>query len=86
MIAERIKSYIQEKGYKQVAIADGIGMKKVAMSETLNGNRNMTAEEYVRICDFLEVPYSRFSAGAYPIQTEATEHSEEQQQNGGDAA
>jgi len=71
VIAERIKSYVQEKGYKQVVIADKVGMTKVAMSETLNGNRNMTAEEYVRICDFLEVPYSQFADGAYQSDVQA---------------
>jgi len=65
MIAERIKSYVNERGFKQIAIAKNVGMSKVAMSETLNGNRTMTAEEYVRICDFLEVPYSKFAEGAY---------------------
>jgi len=65
MIAEQVKSYVTEKGFKQVAIAKGVGMSKVAMSETLAGNRTMTAEEYVRICDFLEVPYDKFAQGAY---------------------
>ena len=63
MIAERVKEYVNEKGIKQVAIANAIGISKVAMSETLNGNRTMTAEEYVRICDFLEVPYGKFTGG-----------------------
>ena len=60
MIAERIKAYVDEKGIKQVAIASATGMSKVAVSETLNGNRTLTAEEFRRICDFLEVPCERF--------------------------
>lgn len=62
LIAERIKAYVDEKGIKQVAIASAVGMSKVAVSETLNGNRTLTAEEFVRICNFLEVPCERFFA------------------------
>ena len=65
MIAEQIKDYVNERGFKQTVMASKVGMSKVAMSETLNGNRTMTAEEYVRICDFLEVPYDKFAQGAY---------------------
>lgn len=60
MIAEQIREYIEEKGIKQIAIAKATGMSKVAVSETLNGNRTLTAEEMKRICNFLEVPCERF--------------------------
>ena len=60
MIAEQIRKYIEEKGIKQTAIANATGMSKVAVSETLNGNRTLTAEEMKRICMFLEVPCERF--------------------------
>ena len=66
MLAERIKEYVDDHGIMQIAIANAIGMSKVAMSETLNGNRRMTAEEYVAICDFLEVPYSKFTNDEQP--------------------
>ena len=62
MIAERVKKYVDEKGIKQLAIADAIGMSRSAMSQTLRGERTMTAEEFVKICDFLEVPYDKFTA------------------------
>ena len=60
MIAERIKEYVEEKGIKQTAIASATGMSKAAVSETLNGNRTLTAEEFSRISRFLEVPCERF--------------------------
>ncbi len=60
MIADRIKEYVNEKGIKQTAIASATGMSKAAVSETLNGNRTLTAEEFVGICNFLEVPCSKF--------------------------
>lgn len=61
MLAERIKEYTKEKGIMQSTMADAIGISKVAMGETLKGNRKMSAEEYIAICDFLEVPYSKFT-------------------------
>lgn len=60
VIAARIKAYVDGKGIKQTAIASATGMSKVAVSETLNGNRTLTAEEFVRICRFLEVPCEKF--------------------------
>lgn len=61
MLAERIKQYMDEKGIKQTAVAHALDMGKASMNATLNGNRTLTAEEYVAICDFLEVPYSKFT-------------------------
>ena len=60
VIATRIKAYVDGKGIKQSAIASATGMSKSAVSETLNGNRTLTAEEFVRICRFLEVPCEKF--------------------------
>lgn len=60
MIAEQIRNYVEAKGIKQTAIANATGMSKVAVSETLNGNRTLTAEEMKRICAFLEVSCERF--------------------------
>lgn len=71
MIAELIKEYVDEKGFKQGVIAENIGMSKVAMSETLNCNRKLGADEYVKICDFIEVPYDKFAYGAYEDGAEA---------------
>lgn len=62
MIAERIKEYVTSRGIKQSVIAGAIGMSRASLSQSLNGNRTLTAEEYVRICDFLEVPYERFTS------------------------
>ncbi len=61
MIAERINEYMLEKGLKQTTLASHLGMEKSSMSATLNGKRTLTAEEYVSICDFFEVPYSKFA-------------------------
>lgn len=63
MIAKKIAEYIATKGIKQKALADAVGISPVSMSETLRGNRTLTADEYVIICRFLEVPYSKFIDG-----------------------
>ena len=63
MIAERIADYVKEKGIKQTTLAKVLGIAPQSMCETLKGNRTLTAEEYVEICDFLEVPYSKFTDG-----------------------
>ena len=60
MIAKRIAEYISERGIKQKAIADAIGVKPQTMSETLLGRRTLTADEYGDICVFLKVPYEKF--------------------------
>ena len=64
MLAERIKEYAAEMGIKQNAVAKAAGISASAMSEAMRGNRRLTAEEYVAICDFLNVPYSKFIDGA----------------------
>lgn len=61
MIAKRIKDYIDEQGIKQGVMAREIGMSGVAMSQTLNGKRTLTADELVGICRFLRVPVETFT-------------------------
>lgn len=65
MIAEQIKAYVDNMGFKQTAIASKSGIRVDSLNKTLKGKRTMTAEEYVRICDSLNVPYDKFSDGAY---------------------
>lgn len=60
MVANNIAEYIREKGIKQSAIAEYLGIKQQTMSDIINGNRNLKADEYIDICDFLEVPYDKF--------------------------
>ena len=60
MVALELAEYINNKGIKQKAIATAINMSPQAMSETLAGRRTLSADEYRDICDFLEVPYTRF--------------------------
>ena len=63
MIAERVKRHVEERGVKQAAIANAIGISRQSMCLMLAGKRVMSAEEYVKICDFLQVPYDKFITG-----------------------
>ncbi len=60
MIAENISEYLSEKGIRQKAVADAIGISPQSMSQTLKCERTLTADEYAEICKFLEVPYGKF--------------------------
>ncbi len=60
MVAQKLAQYIEDKGIKQKAIADAIGISPQALSSTLAGKRTLGADEYRDICRFLEVPYARF--------------------------
>lgn len=62
MIYEQVAKYLEEKGIKQSFVCKKTGIEKNALSNTLSGDRRMTAEEYVSICDALEVPYSLFAS------------------------
>ena len=61
MISRRIQAYIKEKGFNQTAIGRKAGLTKMAMSSAMNGKRNLTAEEYVAICNALEVDLDFFT-------------------------
>ena len=66
MIFQAIKQFIDSKGITQASIAKKAGMTKVSLSESLRGNRRLTADEYVRICDALGVSADFFNQGCSP--------------------
>ncbi len=61
MLIDEIAEYVKAKGIKQSVLADAVGITPQAMSETLRGERALKAEEFVDICEFLEVPMTRFT-------------------------
>lgn len=60
MIWKEIRKYIDERGFIQSVVARNAGMTKMALSDSLRGNRRLTAEEYLAICRALDVPASYF--------------------------
>lgn len=65
MIWQNIRKYIDEKGFVQATVAKNAGMTKMALSESLRGNRRLTADEYLSICKALNVPADFFDSEQY---------------------
>ena len=60
MLNKRIKSYMEERGIKQSFLKEPLGMTASTLNALLNGNRKLSAEEYFKICDALDVPLEYF--------------------------
>lgn len=60
MLGINIKRYLDQKGIKYSYIAESIGVSNSAFSSMINENRNITAEEYFKICDVLKVSFYQF--------------------------
>lgn len=60
MLNKRIKSYMEERGIKQSFLKEPLGMTASTLNSLLNGNRKLSAEEYFKICDVLDVPLEYF--------------------------
>ena len=55
MVRENIAAYVKQNGIKQNFIADNIGISPSVVSQLLNGDREISAEEYISICDLFRV-------------------------------
>lgn len=55
LVRERIAEYLKTKGIKQEHIANKANISPTAMSNLVSGKRNLDVEEYIRICNALEV-------------------------------
>ena len=60
MVRDAIKQYLYENGIKQSYLAKKIGMSAPTLSALLNGKRSFEIEEYVSICNALELPFDFF--------------------------
>lgn len=60
MIFENVAEYIEEKGIKQTAIANAIGISAPSLNNKLKGKTQLYAEEYLAICEFLDMPSDYF--------------------------
>ncbi len=50
-----ISDYIKSKGYKSSVIANKTGITQDALSRIINGKRKIKADEFVLLCDTLEI-------------------------------
>ena len=55
MLYQKIKTYMEQRGIKQKAVAEKIKMNPNTFSATINGKRKLLAEEYFSICIALDV-------------------------------
>lgn len=60
LVRDAIKQYLYENGIKQSYLAKKIGMSAPTLSALLNGKRSFEIEEYVSICNALELPFDFF--------------------------
>lgn len=60
MVRENIAEYVKNNGIKQKFIADNIGISPSAVSQLLNGEREISAEEYINICNLFNVSCDYF--------------------------
>lgn len=55
-----IDSYLRDNGITQSHLAEKSGITANALNLSLNGKRKLLADEYIKICDVLKVPYDLF--------------------------
>lgn len=55
-----IKNRIKERGVTLVFVSKQAHMKTDLLSKTLNGNRNMKADEFVNLCQVLDLTLEDF--------------------------
>lgn len=60
MLAENISVYLKRNGIKQSHVAACVGLHPQVFSNIMTGKRNLTADEYVRICAALGKPVTYF--------------------------
>lgn len=54
-VYEKVRTYIDEMGYKQVTIAEKAGIPKATFNAILNGKRTLYADDLKAICLALNV-------------------------------
>lgn len=59
-VNERLKKIVEERGIKQSFLCEQTGMTPDAISRILNSNRKVTADEFLNICQVLNVDPRQF--------------------------
>ena len=55
-----IKQYLKDHGIKQTFIQKKLGISISSTNALLNNNRGISAEEYLKICEILNLPPDYF--------------------------
>lgn len=59
-VYEKVRSYIEQQGYKQVTIANRAGISRTTFNAIMNGKRTMYADDLYSICVALNVSPETF--------------------------
>lgn len=59
-IIDNIREYVEVNKIPRKQLASKINMAESKLSQTLNGKRKMSVDEYVSICEALCVAYDKF--------------------------
>ncbi len=59
-LGRRIKKYIEKKGITLTSVSEKTHISKVVLNESLIGCRELSVEEYARICRALDVKMEYF--------------------------
>lgn len=59
-VYEKVRAYIEQQGYKQVAIANKAGIPQTTFNAIMNGKRTMYADDFRAICIALNVSPETF--------------------------
>lgn len=54
-VYKKVRAYIEDNGYKQLAVAQKAGISKVTFNAMMNGKRTMYADDLRAICLALNV-------------------------------
>ena len=54
-VTNEISKYIKEKGIRVSAISKHTGLSKNVLHNSLSGNRKLRADEFLIICNFLDI-------------------------------
>lgn len=57
---QKIKKYLEDHGIKQSFLREKLSISASSCNALLNGNRGISAEEYFKICEALDVPLDYF--------------------------
>lgn len=66
MLGAEIKKCIDAAGLKYTTVSQRIGLSPSAFSAMINGRRKITAEEYFKLCEVLDVPLEHFAQKINP--------------------
>jgi transcriptional regulator with XRE-family HTH domain len=67
MVNEAIYTYLKENGIRQSHLASKSGIHQPKLSQSLNGKRKLSPEEYFSICRALNVPLDKFAPAAQEV-------------------